>query len=407
MDSCDTEGKCYNVTNTKHGLGVIANRAIRQGEVIFSEDPWVWSANSVDGINNYCFNCGIVIDPSTTFSCKCNLPSCVHFCSSECLLKSESQGHMFLCPCFSGEMKEQLLDLDPRGHLLLALKVYAKIAIHFIAKRLQQNILDAGAQIGNQSEDIETISANVVKGFHSEDWCHTKHAVRTGQWELLDKSLFDNLIAPAYFDGHLKGPLEAFKQIFSGSNHAWLHYASINALPPPPPTTSTSSSNPHIPDISSLVEEFTSSNIFGDTFLRKIMGTFVVNNLTIFSPADSTNIQGENKNSTTSQSLLPLRGSGLYSIYSKMNHSCVCNTTNESRLTKVTVIASRDIAAQEEITTTYLHVADASTLSYRKRNKQLVQYLFSCSCELCESQAENSDCSSDSDSDNDDDDADD
>jgi len=443
MRTPGNECPSFSITQLKHGNGLIANRVIKKGEEIFSETPWVWSAKTVDCLDSYCAQCGksiiAVTQPavddvnSSSLSscpnrtCTCGSTSCARFCSKPCLDEAESQGCLFLCPCMSCELKEELLAMDPRGHLLLALKVYAKVALSYIQQRLASGATPTAsnqAQAQPQHVDVESVAASAVKGFHSEDWCHTKHAVRSGRWELLDRSLFDTLIAPAYYESHLQGPLQLFKQIFSPSNPAWQHYAcafpilsslpsspeSLSTVPPPspPPISSSSSSSPSSSSsssssslssssstttagtsfYSSIAQDFVSSNLFDGSFMRRTMGTFVVNNLTIFSPPCLSR-------PVSLSSPPPLRGSGLYSIYSKMNHSCVCNTSNSSSRTKISVFASRDIEMGEEITTTYLHARNAHALSRRKRNKQLLQYLFSCSCELCESQGEDEDSSDD------------
>ena len=84
-----------------------------------------------------------------------------------------------------------------------------------------------------------------------------------------------------------------------------------------------------------------------------------------------------------------------------MNHSCECNTINESCTRAfVRVSAIRDIALGEEITTSYLNVANAGLVSRKSRAKKLRQYLFVCRCALCDQQKLAEDNSDSEDEDN-------
>jgi hypothetical protein len=186
-----------------------------------------------------------------------------------------------------------------------------------------------------------------------------------------------------------------------------------------------------------MAQEFLSSEVFSEMFFRNLMGIFSLNNLTVSIDLNSTthnhiistNIVSIDRNysvnsmtssnqlilSTFSTSMTTLNndstkygsneltnnhmnshhneketfemrenltGTGLYSKYSKLNHSCVPNTTNVSRGVEVLVYACRNINCGEEITTSYLETNEL-LLSTRKRAKKLSKYLFICSCSLC------------------------
>ena len=159
-----------------------------------------------------------------------------------------------------------------------------------------------------------------------------------------------------------------------------------------------------IEDIKKNSSTFLSSGVFDQLFFRNIMGMFRVNNLSVeIVPGNQNKICESNAQSElnfvegeTNQQIpaasTTLHGTGLYYIYSKMNHSCNPNTANNSDLesTQVNVWANCDIHEGEEVTTTYLHTGDSSLLSYDERRGRLLQYLFECTCILCNSQRQES-----------------
>lgn len=76
---------------------------------------------------------------------------------------------------------------------------------------------------------------------------------------------------------------------------------------------------------------------------------------------------------------------GLYTLHSHMNHSCSPNVSvrhidRRTALSRITVIAKRDIAVGEEHVVTYVD----PTLGVRERRSQLVAWGFGqCDCERC------------------------
>jgi hypothetical protein len=76
---------------------------------------------------------------------------------------------------------------------------------------------------------------------------------------------------------------------------------------------------------------------------------------------------------------------GLYTLHSHMNHSCSPNVSvrhldQRTALSRITVIAKRDIAAGEELVVTYVD----PSLGVRERRSQLVAWGFGqCDCERC------------------------
>ena len=76
---------------------------------------------------------------------------------------------------------------------------------------------------------------------------------------------------------------------------------------------------------------------------------------------------------------------GLYTLHSHMNHSCKPNVSvrhidQRTALSRITVIAKRDIADGEELVVTYVD----PSLAVRERRSQLVAWGFGqCDCERC------------------------
>ena len=170
------------------------------------------------------------------------------------------------------------------------------------------------------------------------------------------------------------------------------------------------------------------SQLLTENFFDTILGIFRVNNLTVLveSPLRRSDIDDHTRErlqsvleSRSEDWSIDLKGTGLYALYSKMNHSCSgWNTRNSIPGTThgvgIEVYASRDIQEGEEILTSYLHpqqlVLDPTATaavnmnnpvmlpSFRRRQKCLLQYLFRCSCSLCKDQGLNYN-SSDEDSD--------
>jgi hypothetical protein len=274
-----------------------------------------------------------------------------------------------------------------------------------------EKIIQRQCENNNTAEDIcvevfDSFIGSVMKA----DYLRTVHACRTSSLLLPPISLWETLIAPAYFSSHLEQPLNIIKDIFR--NHPrWTMNTSVFNI------------NNNITG-----EQFIQSKIFSNENFNNLIGCFICNNHNI-NIGDSRLSQAASESSlesyggcnvTGTASALRYHATGLYSTLSKCNHSCVCNTV--SRCTgnnlynivllgsvifdinivvgtdvKISVCATRDINEGEEITTTYLHSVNPRAMSRKRRNKLLVQYLFECNCELCEEQKQaESDDSSDS-----------
>jgi len=76
---------------------------------------------------------------------------------------------------------------------------------------------------------------------------------------------------------------------------------------------------------------------------------------------------------------------GLYTLHSHLNHSCIPNISvrhldQRTALSRITIIAKRDIAVGEELVITYVD----PSLGVRERRSQLGAWGFGqCGCERC------------------------
>jgi hypothetical protein len=310
------------------GNGLVAHSKISKGSLIFGDRPLF--RNCGGHCAQACATCGFGVEIGT-YSCPGNCG--LLYCSALCAQKMDERGHTWICTAYkSGGLVSQLATNDPLGHIVLAFTVYAKVL---------------SCMLEHAESTAEEAYSMLVSGIQSEDYCLTAHAYRNGVVADVDEDLFSSLIAPAYFGSYLGGPLLAITAYFNDSSVAemWVLKGGEE----------------------SRYAAFLQSSLFTGMFLRRMVGMFVVNNLEI----------------TTTQST-GVKGTGLYKIYSKMNHSCDCNTRNSvGAEAEVLVYAARDIEAGEEITTSYLHVEDPCSLSRRARNEMLSQYLFTCKCALC------------------------
>lgn len=264
----------------------------------------------------------------------------------------------------NGGIIDRLQEHDPKGEIILALMLYCIIAQNCLEKSIESQI----ALTCNEILEVGNLLLS-KEDFQMIDYCRTEHAARSGisAVTLASEDLFLTLIAPAFYDSYLAGPMEIFKEVFTTSP-IWDN------------VKNTFSCN--------LAKNFLDSGIFEPLYFRNIMGIFVTNNLQIMSTHT-----GENNIE------LVLNGTGIYSTYSKMNHACICNTTNGGGFeqAKVIVSALKDIEIGEEITTSYLHCLNPNEISRKKRCTALSQYLFVCECILCEEQKLNENSDDDSD----------
>jgi hypothetical protein len=215
------------------------------------------------------------------------------------------------------------------SHLLgLALVAYAKIANIFLQSQVHNF-----CEPNDEHKSPEAASRMFLQGFQLEDFCKIMHATRTHRL-VFSKKYFQSIIAPAYYDAHLRFPLTLIHAIFD-SHEAWQGTAHRTM--------------------------YLQSSLFSPLFFRNLIGCFGTNTLEVI-------VEGA------------VRGSALFSTFSKMNHSCRKNTANsDCHSASVRVFASQTIECGDEITTTYRFDesgCETETSAYTVRKRALDQYLF-------------------------------
>ena len=196
-----------------------------------------------------------------------------------------------------------------------------------------------------------------VLGYHSADYCRLVHAYRGGS-NMISDEIFESVISPAYFSSRLESPLGIIKSFFADQT----------------PWGSTLIKKEQM-------ETFLDSEIFSESYFRGMMGTYMSNVLHIRIESEENQIdwkvgdrevhednyhnvdeivtiEVENndrikKNTELSKSRDQEQGTlnnkknfgvGLFHLYSKLNHSCCCNTVNQGGSeAEVTLIATSDI----------------------------------------------------------------
>jgi hypothetical protein len=331
---------------------------IPQGQLIFEDlVPHVWYCTP-DSAGVCCCACGKVrqfnilypsvakfLENSRVF-CKllvlskhtvqpCENESCsVSFCSPAC--SAAAPEHAFMCGS-NGNVLQFAAHLESlrqthqaqMSHLLgLALVAYAKIAIIFIQSRSRS----PGAA-SESDHSPESSGRQFLLGYQTSDFCKIVHATRTHSLSY-SKTLFEEIIAPAYYDAHLRAPLTTIRSIFE-SHQPWRGTAQQAS--------------------------FVKSELFSPVFFRNLIGCFSTNTLEVI-------VDGS------------IRGSALFCIFSKMNHACRKNTANvDCEAASVQVVASQVIECGEEITTTYRFDesgCQSAAAAYIARKRALDQYLF-------------------------------
>lgn len=264
------------------GNCMIATRNILSGEHIYDETPLFWSCyKGQDDSNCFCFTCGKYLE-------ECSIPcitGCqIKYCSLLCIEKSANDGHQWLCEAYRpGNMIDKFDTGDYKGHLVLSCSVYAKCAQYV----LDMNALNTGESSANPNLAVEAYDS-FMSTFLSADFCQSVHSMRSGDFNILNVALFDDMIAPVYFASHLAKSLKSIQSFF-------LHHPCWNGD-------------------SAMALAFAQSEIFSDMNMRLLMGTFLIN---------CHSIQG-----LLCGNAHTMKGTGLYRTLSKTNHSCVCNTSN-------------------------------------------------------------------------------
>jgi len=98
-------------------------------------------------------------------------------------------------------------------------------------------------------------------------------------------------------------------------------------------------------------------------------------------------------------------GAALYSVQSACNHSCSPNAevTFQHNNDTLTLVATKDIEAGEEICISYLEECQRGRSRHSRRKQLRENYVFECECEQCEAEMNQDDVTSEEEEDDDDD----
>lgn len=376
------------------GNACVATHCIQAGEKIFSERPQF----------HYIFNETSKTNPISSLklilcsSCRLYFIKCSHrdryhcqcgnqYCSNKCrhiggdystttshshdlqttntFSSATSDGHRWLCH-IDDKLLHDLNQHQQTPYFLLALQIYAIIAedaFQFFQpskgslppQQSDEHESNAQAQI---AVAVSKAASDALSGYHNADYCLSLHAFRTQAQSRqdIDMQMFETLLGPAYFESHLRQPLQLIKKLLLSN------FTSSAAITSQGNDVTTDNIDDDEEECRRLfMLEFVECDILKEQFFRNMLGIFSTNNLTInISPTNrcsdcdicigrSINSNDENPLNTIhtmNQSLTAAgtgTGTGLYPTYSKMNHSCECNTINSSCNTEISVYASRDI----------------------------------------------------------------
>ena len=375
------------------GEGLRATRRIEKGELIFAERPFIW-ASKVLKTAYACYSCGTYLRSMNGSRCATVVacPGCpATFCSLACEDEARTNGHRFVCRDASPSVATFDSYVDETGgdaHMSHSVRLLGVALVFY--RRVAEACLRSHGGDGGPPLTAQDAADALLAGYQREDYCKTVHAMRCGTLEV-DEDIFERMIGPAYVESHLAAPLALIKSIFRNDAVPWGDGDVGRAR----------------------MDAFVDSPIFEPQFFKELLGTFSVNNLEVrirdddaaagpaapLASADTAAV-AEFEQGQRHENDNVLRGTGLNYLYSRMNHSCRCNTmTDCGARAMVRVYAARTIEAHEEITTTYLHLSEdadgASLGTYKQRRKALYQYLFQCECPLCEAQKGDPDSSDD------------
>lgn len=350
------------------GQGLRATKRIEEGELIFRECPFIWHSK-IGKTDFACHCCGRYLrntsgDRSVTIV-RCNSsPSLCKavYCTAACEEESLKNGHRFVCAGRSEKFDSYIDESGGDGHMSHSVRLLG-VALVFYRRVAEKVLRSYGSSSSSGMTPITALEAatELLQGYQRVDYCRTVHALRCGNLNV-DDEMFETMIAPAYFMSHLETPLELIKEI-SCNQDCWgggEEGAALGAA-------------------------FVNSEIFGAPFFRELIGCFSINNLEVrirdefaheagdsaAPPAAPLVVAGEGDVQSDSERAsatiaeyeqgqrhendATLRGTGLNKLYSRMNHSCQCNTqTACGSRAEVLVYAARPIEEGEEVRRTVL-----------------------------------------------------
>jgi hypothetical protein len=414
--------------------------------------------------------------------CQCSRTCGTVYCSPKCKELAQVQGHDWICQSLqtAANCSAALNDIDERGHFGAAVKLYARIAAQTrmnveadssldIAKNALEvaNALLAeyhyedfaltmhAFRTGRLEVDPDifqsiifpayfnsclatplTLCKNIFiqsgpilwsqdlkRGMTADDITDfgLQRATAFLSSEIFSEKYFSRILGTFAINNlsvHVSSPLDhVLSEAKRINTENQLLPKVPNSLPPNPPSTKKSSIQ-YDPAIITQIVGF-----LQDYQIKQYMDER--NGFDEDEDEGDVDGESEHKRTTARKNNGHFRGmaaTGLFAVFSKSNHSCVCNTVvHGSDRVSVTITAAEPIAAGEEITNCYIHhhslnntssssatntkdecligenpVANElhrlnARLTKKQRYRALRQYVFECNCPLCEQQVVDSD----------------
>ncbi|KAI9507928.1 SET domain-containing protein [Russula earlei] len=313
------------------GKGLVAKEPISEGQVIWKEDPFIvapeWEIYDLQLASRACAHCTTPLmdrlssSPSLVLRCTTASSACpARFCNRLCLRRSE-QTHPLLCPA-QNPASVPLLGFA-RRNAWMALHALAQCTARMLLAHQQQGRRRVGRDDGDRDgmeEDWRLYSALADLGMEERaqgSWMHGAEPDRA-TWQTAHSAFVEAFVLP---------PEAAWQK----------KLAKLLKRPTP--------------------KEVADALFTYDGFLHGL-GRMSLN--------------------------LEAHG-GLYTLHSHLNHSCSPNISvrhldQRTALSRITIIAKRDIGVGQELLITYVD----PSLGVRERRSQLYGWGFGqCKCERC------------------------
>jgi hypothetical protein len=334
-------GTVYYAKIEGKGNGILAARNLTKGEHLFSEIPLVWGRDmKVDKTKKVtsrtCAECGRFLVGEPTV---CGNDGCIEvYCGEKCQERAFNSHHSILCCQDLGVLT---------AHQICAVKILAKV--------LLDTVKETGKPMAEIAlVEIEDAFRSILGEIERLPFTRGIHYCRGGR--PMPDEMFESMFEKTYFDGHLHGAYTAIRDIF------------VTAIGG---------------DGGKFTEYFT------EKFFDELMGMFLNN-------CQSVSIRSK----VPGDEDLEVKGSALFTLYSKSNHACLPDWTNEPLVVMgddqeesgdpaeyervgVNLFISRDMKKGEEINNCYFQEGSGEGMTKSQRQKKLAQYLFKCECVMC------------------------
>ncbi|XP_051171373.1 histone-lysine N-trimethyltransferase SMYD5 [Leptopilina boulardi] len=381
------EGVQVRIISNEKGKGLFALRSFKEGDTIFEEKPFICCQFSWNAEYGYlaCDNClkpletaeenvrrlseksNIILpypeccETKTELITECELCG-VKYCSNGCKIEALQRYHESLC--LHSRSKNHL-------HPLVRLNDTWK-QLHYPPETATVMLLARMVALINQSNDKDSIRFVLSQFCHrtineTQEIAHNLLGEKfVGQIDLLRKTM-QNVLNTEFVQDWFTP--EGFKSLLAlvGTNGQGIGTSAFSRWVKN--VTNLQLSDDQRMQVDKLIDK-----IYDD--MEEVVGTFLNN-----------------------------EGSGLYTLQSTINHSCLPNAVVEFPYSNSTLVLKviRDIEPEEEICIAYLDECLLERSRHSRQKALSSQYLFICKCTRCLLQAEDPDVTSEEDYEDDDD----